>query len=114
LELEELSAAWHGQFKGHKKDSTIILEAVAGHETWIWHASFGMPGSWNDINVFQRSPLMTHISLNEGPQVEFEANGCKYNYGYFLADGIYPRWRTFVKPVFKPKGKKSMIFAMHM
>lgn len=28
-------AAWHGQFKGHKKDSTIILEAVADQETWI-------------------------------------------------------------------------------
>ena len=25
-------AAWHGQFKGQKKDSTIILEAVADHE----------------------------------------------------------------------------------
>jgi hypothetical protein len=54
-------AAWHGQFKGHKKDSTIILEAVANHETWIWHAFFGMPGSCNDINVIQRSPLMTRI-----------------------------------------------------
>jgi hypothetical protein len=27
--------AWHGQFKGHKKDTTIILEAVVDHETWI-------------------------------------------------------------------------------
>jgi hypothetical protein len=25
-------AAWHGQFKFHKKDSTIILKAVANHE----------------------------------------------------------------------------------
>jgi hypothetical protein len=99
-------AAWHGQFKGHKKDATIILEAVADQETWIWHAFFGMPGSCNAINVIQRSPLMTRIALREGPQVEFEANGRKYNYGYYLADGIYPRWQTFVKPVHKPKGKK--------
>jgi hypothetical protein len=27
-------AAWHGQFKGYKKDPTIVLEAVADHETW--------------------------------------------------------------------------------
>jgi hypothetical protein len=46
-------AAWHGQFKGYKKDATVVLEAVADHETWIWHAFFGMPGSCNDINVFQ-------------------------------------------------------------
>ena len=36
-------AAWHGQFQGHKKDSTIILEAVADHETWIWHAFLVCP-----------------------------------------------------------------------
>ena len=34
-------ATWHRQFQGHKKDSTIILEAVADQETWIWHAFFG-------------------------------------------------------------------------
>jgi hypothetical protein len=42
--------------------------------------------------------------------VEFEANGHKYNYGYFLADGIYPRWQTFVKPVIQPRGKKQIQF----
>jgi hypothetical protein len=52
--------AWHVQFKWHKKDSTIILEAVADDESWIWHALFGMSGSINDINVLQRSPLMTY------------------------------------------------------
>jgi hypothetical protein len=84
-------AAWHGQFKGHKKDATIVLEAVADHETWIWHAFFGMLGSCNDINVLQRSPLMIILALREGPLVEFEANGHKYNYGYFLTDNIYTR-----------------------
>jgi hypothetical protein len=56
---------------------------------------------------------VTHISLNEGPQVEFEANGHKYNYKYFFADGIYPRWRIFVKPVVKPKGKKCDFHNTH-
>jgi hypothetical protein len=64
-------AALHGQFRGHKKDDTIILEVVADHETWIWYAFFGMPGSCNDINVLQRSPLMTRITLREDPLVEF-------------------------------------------
>jgi hypothetical protein len=85
-------SAWHGKFKWHKKDSTIILEAVVDHEIWIWHAFFGMPGSCNDFNVLRRPPLMTRIELCEGPQVEFEANGHKYQYGYYLADDIYPRW----------------------
>jgi hypothetical protein len=37
---------------------------------------------------------MTRIALLEGPEVEFEANGHKYHYPYYLADGIYPRWQT--------------------
>jgi hypothetical protein len=59
--------AWHRQFKGHKNEATIILEAVANYETWIWHAFFGMSRSCNEINVLQRSPLMTRLALCEGP-----------------------------------------------
>jgi hypothetical protein len=44
---------------------------------------FGMLGSWIDINVLQRSPLMTRLALHEGPLVEFKENGHKYNYGSF-------------------------------
>ena len=40
----------------------------------------------------------------------FEVNSRTYNYGYYLADGIYPRWSAFVKPVAKPEGKKELVF----
>ena len=99
-------AAWHGQFRGHKQGSTIILEAVADQETWIWHAFFGMPGSCNDINVLNRSPLFTKLASGEMPEVEFQVNGKTYNMGYYLADGIYPKWSTFVKPLILPHGRK--------
>nr|XP_020187407.1 putative nuclease HARBI1 [Aegilops tauschii subsp. strangulata] len=102
--------AWHGQFKGRGKDATIILEAVADYEIWIWHAYFGMPGSCNDINVLDRSPLFANLANGEAPPMTFEANGRTYNYGYYLADGIYPRWSTFVKPVATPQGKKELVF----
>ncbi|XP_073367922.1 uncharacterized protein [Aegilops tauschii subsp. strangulata] len=95
--------AWHGQFKGRGKDAIIILEAVADQETWFWHSYFGMHGSCNDINVLDRSPLFAKLANGEAPPVTFEANGCTYNYGYYLADGIYPRWSTFVKPIAKPQ-----------
>uniref|UniRef100_A0A453RJM6 Uncharacterized protein n=1 Tax=Aegilops tauschii subsp. strangulata TaxID=200361 RepID=A0A453RJM6_AEGTS len=71
-----------------KKGSTIILEVVANQETWIWHAFVGMPGSLNDINIVNRSPLMNKIANDELPPVQFVANGHTYNYGYYLADGI--------------------------
>ena len=46
--------AWHGQFKsGHdkKKHATIVLEAVATQDLWIWHSFFGLPECLNDINI---------------------------------------------------------------
>jgi hypothetical protein len=76
---------------------TIILEAVASTDLWIWHAFFGLPGSNNDINVLHRPPLFDRLSNGEAPQVKYTINGHDYDMGYYLADGIYPTWSTFVK-----------------
>jgi hypothetical protein len=76
-----------------------VLESVASFDTWIWHANIGMPGSNNDINILDRSPLMSKIMLNDLPQFAFQVNGTRYNLVYFLADGIYPEWPVFVKSI---------------
>jgi hypothetical protein len=94
--------AWHGMYQGHKKDPTIILEAVASKDLWIWHAFFWMPGSHNDINVLQRSPIFARLSEGQGPQVNYKINDNDYSMGYYLADGIYPSWATFVKTIPDP------------
>jgi hypothetical protein len=65
----------------------MILEAVASHDLWIWHAYFGLPGSCNDINVLQRSPVFSAYARGETPPVEFTVNGHAYDMGYYLADG---------------------------
>ena len=46
--------AWKGMYVGHVHEPTIILEAIASYDLWIWHAFFGLPGSHNDINVLER------------------------------------------------------------
>ena len=71
--------AWQGMYRGHKKEPTIILEAVASKDLWIWHVFFRMPGSHNDINVLHRSPIFARLAEGQGPQVN---------------DGIYPSWAT--------------------
>lgn len=37
-------SAWQGAYTGKEKEPTIVLEAVASQDLWIWHAFFGMPG----------------------------------------------------------------------
>ena len=83
-------SAWQDMYCGHVHEPTIILEAVASHNLWIWHVFFGLPGSHNDINVLHRSPLSAKLAEGEAPQVNYNINGHDYKMGYYLADDIYP------------------------
>ncbi|XP_076951618.1 uncharacterized protein LOC143625039 [Bidens hawaiensis] len=92
------SAAWHGQYtRGDHEYPTIMLEAVASHDLWIWHEYFGIAGSNNDINGLNPSPLFIDVVEGYAPPCHFTVNGRQYNQGYYVADGIYPEWSTLVK-----------------
>ncbi|XP_023901087.1 uncharacterized protein LOC112012950 [Quercus suber] len=103
--------AWKGQYSGHIREPTIVLEAVASYDLWIWHAFFGLPGSNNDINVLERSPIFSELEQGRAPAVNYSINGHEYTMGYYLADGIYPKWSTFVKTIPSPRGHKKKLFA---
>ncbi|XP_047961358.1 uncharacterized protein LOC125206098 [Salvia hispanica] len=78
--------AWKGQFTSGYKGShpKMILEAVADHRLWIW---------------------------GRGPAIQFTANGRTHHMGYYLADGIYPRWPVFLKTISCPIGQRRVLFA---
>ncbi|XP_047965769.1 uncharacterized protein LOC125210247 [Salvia hispanica] len=107
------STGWRGQFtSGYKGNHpTMILEAVADHRLWIWHAYFGVTGSNNDINVLNSSTLFADQCRGCGPAIEFTANGRRHHMGYYLADGIYPRWLVFLKTISCQIGKRRVLFA---
>jgi len=67
---ERCPNAWKGQFtQGDQKVPTLILEAVASHDLWIWHAFFGVAGSNNDINVLNQSTLFINELKGLAPRV---------------------------------------------
>ena len=111
-EWKNCPTAWKAAFaKRVYKVPTIILEAVVSYDLWIWHAFFGMPGSINDINVLDRSPVFDELYQDRAPKCEYIVNGHEYRIGYFLSDGIYPKWATFVKTIPLPQGPKAKLFA---
>jgi hypothetical protein len=96
--------------QGLKKEPTIILEAVASKDLWIWHAFFGTPGSHNDINVLQRFYIFTRLAEGKVHKLILTSMIMNIKMGYYLAYGIYPSWATFVKIIPKPQGNKKKIF----
>ena len=102
--------AWHGQYCGKGGDATIVLEAVASQDLWIWHCFFGLPGTLNDINVLHRSHLFQRLANGDAPACNYTVNGHPYTKGY-LADGIYSAWSIFVKTISNPSNTKESEFA---
>lgn len=108
---------WQGQYKGHAEGGrmTLILEAIADYNKYIWYANFGDAGSQNDINVLDKSSIvgaMINGSFNTTIP-EYTINGTNRDWLYFLADGIYPEWAIFVKTYSDPTIDKHRTFAKH-
>ena len=96
-EWKNCPSSWKGMFQGKDGVPTMILEAIADHSTRFWHFNFGSPGSLNDINVLDRSPLFFNAVRGEAPRVDFTVNHHQHSVAYWLADGIYPNYACFVK-----------------
>jgi len=53
--------ALKGQFQGREKCATITLVSIVNYNLWFWHASFGFPGTMNDIIIWEWSGLLESI-----------------------------------------------------
>jgi Plant transposon protein len=98
---------WHGQFEGKEKVPTIVLEAFCDHHLWIWHASFGHAVTLNNINIWERGPLLRSFvegSFSELVDFEFQIGGKKFNKLWLLVNGIYPEIGRFVTTIEEPIG----------
>ena len=91
---------------GYRGVPTIILEVVASIDPWIWHAFFEVAGSNNNINVLDRSSVFDELLKGYAQEVNYTVNGTNYILRYYLTDGIYLEWATFVKTIPQPQGEK--------
>lgn len=61
--------------------------------------------------MLAQSPVFDELTAGRAPQLSFRLNDHTYENGYYLADGIYPRWSTFVKTISNPRDEKRRYFA---
>uniref|UniRef100_A0A0D3BGD7 DDE Tnp4 domain-containing protein n=1 Tax=Brassica oleracea var. oleracea TaxID=109376 RepID=A0A0D3BGD7_BRAOL len=90
---------------------TDLQQGIVSYDLWIWHAFFGPPSTLNDINVLDRSPVLDDIIKGQAPKVTYYVNGREYHLAYYLTDGIYPKWATFIQFIPIPQGPKAVLFA---
>ncbi|GJR03809.1 C2 calcium-dependent membrane-targeting protein [Tanacetum coccineum] len=76
----------------------------------IWHAFFGVAGANNDLTVLNNSPLFDDLLDGIDPVAPFECNGVTFEKGYYLADGIYPQWASFVKSFTVASSEKNVLY----
>nr|GEX10870.1 putative nuclease HARBI1 [Tanacetum cinerariifolium] len=113
-EWKNCLVSWQRQYgRGDKKYPTIMLEAVASQDLWIWHAFFGVAGANNDINVLDNSLLFDDLLNDTAPVLPYVVNGVGYEKGYYLANGIYPQWETFMKSFTVTNDAKHAYFKKH-
>ena len=83
-EWKNCPTAWAGQYPRCHGHPSIILEAMASYDLWIWHAYFGLPGSNNGINILQSSNLFANLAQGIAPPTHYTIQGTNYDIGYLL------------------------------
>nr|XP_043637904.1 uncharacterized protein LOC122608896 [Erigeron canadensis] len=86
--------AWQDQFtRGNHGHPTIMLEAVASYNRWIWHAFFSIAGLNNNINVLNQLPLFREIIEDRAPDSSFTVNGTHYKKVTISPMAFFPNGR---------------------
>ncbi|CAL8074912.1 unnamed protein product [Prunus armeniaca] len=70
LKWKNFPTAWQGDYGNRKDKKSIILEAVASFDTWVWHAFLGHAGSQNDLNVLGQSSVFNDVLRGYFPQTQ--------------------------------------------
>ena len=100
-----------GVYQDRNEVRSIVAEAIAGHDMYIYQAYVGLPGCLNDLNILSRTDTQKKYMRSYAIRHRFKLGATTYKGAYFLADGIYPKWAWFVKTIPLPVTRKQRFFA---
>jgi hypothetical protein len=91
------------------------MEVVCDDYLYIWHLMFGIPGSKNDNNIMNASPLFSNIRAGKWPpyRPQIDMAGFPLSWFNYLADGIYPRFRIFAQTCSQPRTLREKLYSKH-
>jgi hypothetical protein len=114
-EWDACPIGWQGLCKGKGPKPGLRMEVICDDFLRIWWLNFGAPGAKNDVNILNQSLFFNKIRTGVWPPTlpEVEVAGFKFNWFYFLADGIYPRYRFLMSSFASPSSEAEKLFAAH-
>ena len=88
------------------------MNAIADLNLSIWYPSIGWSGSFNDINIWNSSPLHKLLLTDSFTTLDyiFKIGGEYFDKLFFLADGIYPQLSRFVQGMTEPSSEGERRF----
>ena len=104
--------ALQGAMNGKEGCPTLRMEVICDLDLWIWSFQFGLPGVFNDLNILEVSDHFAKVLNGSFPSVQpsYEINGMRFDWFYYLTDGIYPQWKVFVKTLSVSTSNKQKAF----
>ena len=103
--------AWQGMYQDRNHKRSVVVDAVAGHDTYFHQAFVGLPGSLNDLNIMARTDLQTKFMHSIAFDHPFILACHRQKGAYLLADGIYPAWTNLMRTIPMPVGENQKVFA---
>jgi Plant transposon protein len=108
---DKCPVADQGKYRGRDKKPNVRMEIICDDKLRIWHLFFGVPGSRNDINIMNMSPLFQLIRAGKWPpgKPQRQVSWLFVDWFYFLGDSIYPRFRIFATIFGNPRTPRDRL-----
>ncbi|XP_074306457.1 uncharacterized protein LOC141641704 [Silene latifolia] len=77
---------------------------------WEWK---NCPRAWKGVYQGRNKSatvILEAVASGIAPEVTYNMNGHTYNKGYYLTDGIYPKWAIFIPAIRLPLSQEDELF----